>query len=391
MSAGREVPLRLSANSNNTNTNTSTSTNTNTNGTTTTNTSSNNASAGGNTDTVDANKLHMLVYSFLLQNNCGGTAKAFAHTSGLATSGYLTSDSTPTYLTSFDHVSSAEKANLDPAVCGRKDSGTIVTKGDPIPEQQLLLVGENQVDRANKLVDHHIEYLHIRQMICSSIEAGEPKMALDLLSTYFPTVFAPSSSSSRNALPFSPEYTATLLRFRLDTQCYIELIANHKELEALKFGQRTLWQYPDIFDSWLSQCLQQPHPNMILRDEIKRKRAEVMQQITNVAALVAYPDPTKCSLAYLLEQDRRSELAREVNDAILASMQYPREPALVTLVRQLATTSAYLVGCRSSLSLSAAGAALAAGGAKGAETGKHEPWVLDTFVNSDVQGDDILH
>ncbi|KAJ1902092.1 hypothetical protein LPJ66_000267 [Kickxella alabastrina] len=383
MSAGREVPLRLSANSNNIINTINTTSNIN----------SNNASTGGNTDTVDANKLHMLVYSFLLQNNCGGTAKAFAHTSGLATSGYLTSDSTPAYLTSFDHVSSAEKAKLDPAVCGRKDSGTIVTKGDPIPEQQQQqqLVGENQVDRANKLVDHHIEYLHIRQIICSSIEAGEPKMALDLLATYFPTVFAPSSSSSRNTLPFSPEYTATLLRFRLDTQCYIELIANHKELEALKFGQRTLWQYPDIFDSWLSQCLQQPHPNMILRDEIKRKRAEVMQQITDVAALVAYPDPTKCSLAYLLEQDRRSELAREVNDAILASMQYPREPALVTLVRQLATTSAYLVGCRSSLPLSAAGAALSAGGAKGADAGKHEPWVLDTFVNSDVQGDDILH
>ncbi|KAJ2157646.1 hypothetical protein GGH16_005488, partial [Coemansia sp. RSA 560] len=220
--------------------------------------------------------------------------------------------------------------------------------------------------------------------------AGEPQVATDLLSSYFRPVLIPLVSLERpiNSLPIRREFNATLLRFRLDTQYYVELVMNHQELDALQFGQRTLWRYPTIFEAWLEHSLgfaQSPtqtdvepvdvgananeDDEIVPREELKLKRAEIMQHITDVAALVAYPDPRKSTLAYLLAQERRSELAAAVNSAILRSMRFPEEPALVTLVRQLATTSAYLVGYRSS--------------ARTAPIDERPqtrvPWVLDTF------------
>ncbi|KAJ1781268.1 hypothetical protein LPJ59_007085, partial [Coemansia sp. RSA 2399] len=116
---------------------------------------------------------------------------------------------------------------------------------------------ESDIGRANKLIDHHIECLRIRQSICSSIESGEPEVALDLLTTYFRAVLIPPPAENLaiSPLPLRSEFNATLLRFRLDTQYYVELIAKHQELDALIFGQRTLWRYPDIFNTWLNHSL----------------------------------------------------------------------------------------------------------------------------------------
>ncbi|KAJ2777034.1 hypothetical protein GGI15_004645 [Coemansia interrupta] len=270
-------------------------------------------------------------------------------------------------------------------------------------QQKLGESGTSEADRANQIIDHHIEYLRIRQSICMSIESGEPKVALDLLSTYFRTVLIPPPSEClpESSLPTRSEFNATILRFRLDTQYYVELVANGQLLDALKFGQSVIWRYPDIFDTWLSSSLIQQQPQLkadqqsaasyVSREELKLKRADIMQHITNVAALVSYTDPRKSILAYLLDQERRNELAAAVNDAILESMHFPKEPALVTLVRQLATTSAYLVGYRSSSSGRSGGASSGSGsavardsGAAGADSAtRPQPWVLDTFVNSD--------
>ncbi|KAJ1960765.1 hypothetical protein GGI12_003627, partial [Dipsacomyces acuminosporus] len=299
--------------------------------------SSENMRAGGEAESVDASSLHLLVYSYLLHNNLGRTAKAFARTCGLATSGRLTSSDTPEYLSKLfntvedeveeeeeeeeggdddDDADMSEVATTDVSTfkddgrqqpngtsagkpiprasdkraigkrasisdmatdssplslrgslassgsggAGRKDSGVIgdntchgaLSTASQRPTQQSA-----ETERANELIDHHIEYLHIRQSICSSIEAGEPEVALDLLSTYFRTVLIPPPSESLvvGSLPLRREFNATLLRFRLDTQYYVELVANHQELDALIFGQRTLWRYPDIFDTWLNNSL----------------------------------------------------------------------------------------------------------------------------------------
>ncbi|KAJ2545638.1 hypothetical protein GGF49_000147 [Coemansia sp. RSA 1853] len=359
---------------------------------------------------VDSSSLHMLVYSYLLHNNCGRTAQAFARTCGLATSGRLASSEAPPYLSSIFNcidkdvsidVDTRVKSKGKEAVQALKPIEMNGTQNESLPKDAgnnvRCSADTSEVERANKLIDHHIEYLHIRQSICSSIEAGEPKVASDLLSTYFRPVLIPLVSlegPAVNSLPIRREFNATLLRFRLDTQYYVELVSNNQELDALQFGQRTLWRYPTIFEAWLEHSLgftahlpTQPSDaepidigansnrddEIVPREELKLKRAEIMQHITDVAALVAYPDPRKSSLAYLLAQERRTELAAVVNSAILDSMQFPCEPALVTLVRQLATTSAYLVGYRSS--------------ARSAPVDERPqtrvPWVLDTFVNSD--------
>ncbi|KAJ2844310.1 hypothetical protein IWW36_005236, partial [Coemansia brasiliensis] len=234
-----------------------------------------------------------------------------------------------------------------------------------------------------------------------------PEVASDLLSTYFRPVLLPATSSvipAVNSLPNRREFNALLLRLRLDTQYYVELIANHQELDALEFGQRTLWKYPDFFDSWLehslgfsshsssfaNQSFSQSYDSscysdmnslaadnldndeIVSREELKIKRAEIVQHITNVGALAAYPNPRKSSLAYLLSQDRRRELADTVNAAILRCMKFPKEPSLVTLVRQLATASNYLAGHRSS-----------AGKLPNDSAQFQSPWSLHSFVNSD--------
>ncbi|KAJ2815983.1 hypothetical protein FBU31_006738 [Coemansia sp. 'formosensis'] len=408
------------------------------------------------TDPVDARDLHLLVYSYLLHTNCARTASAFARTSGLATSGSLTSASAPAYLSSpFNHsMPDAHTDDLFSAAAAKKGKGCVRMDDDdiiapspppavdlsehsnsatnsgysscvsiseaaaaaalpPLPRRAAVTHATDVASalRARELIEHHIEYLRIRQSICASIEAREPQVALDLLSTYFRSVLIPppAEQPTMNPRPLRREFDATLLRFRLDIQHYVELIATHKELDALQFGQRTLWRYTDIFDAWLNNTItlpsstageslrrhylaqppeqpplsQEPADNdeVVSRVELKQKRAEIMRHITNVAALVAYPDPTQSPLAYLLAQERREELAAAVNAAILQSMSFPREPALVALVRQLATTSAYLVGYRSS---SSSRTAAAVKKDTQQQQQQQQPWVLDTFVNSDA-------
>ncbi|KAJ2716118.1 hypothetical protein H4R19_000821 [Coemansia spiralis] len=375
---------------------------------------------------VDSSTLHMLVYSYLLHTNCGRTAKAFARTSGLATSGRLQSSDAPPYLSTVAGAggedTGADAAQPPTAKGKEKPLHGAARPGAKTPSvvraarvshdgfADPAALDARGAERAGELIDHHIEYLRIRTSICSSIEAGEPAVATDLLSTYFRAVLIPPPSSETPAvssLPFRREFEATLLRFRLDTQHYVELIANHQELDALQFGQRTLWRYPEIFEAWLEHSLGFSAPTsrrdsaaspreppkagaaangtasaadaIVPREELKMKRAEIMQHITDVAALVAYPDPRKSSLAHLLSPTRRSELAAAVNDAILASMRFPREPALVSLVRQLATTSAYLVGYRSS--------ARSPPSPADDRPRPRTPWVLDTFVNSESVAD----
>ncbi|KAJ2552824.1 hypothetical protein EV175_003168 [Coemansia sp. RSA 1933] len=478
---------------------------------------------------VDIGSLHLLIYSYLLHNNCGRSAKAFARTCGLSTSGSLTSDSAPKFLSTLpasddgddegasqygtppqqQQYQQSRSESVSSVVLGKRpeSSGMMVSdEDDPLESQEECLddvgaanqgggksgsgsakgmtsglyatgaaaplpltanadASASDIERANKLIDHHIECLRIRQSICSSIESGEPEVALDLLTTYFRAVLIPPPTENLavSPLPLRSEFNATLLRFRLDTQYYVELIAKHQELDALIFGQRTLWRYPDIFDTWLSYSLgistgnysslskvaaaapgstkasattaaaslsssisrrdqQQQSPKkdtpgtllqqhramdgdaIVPREELKQKRAEIMQHITNVAALVAYHDPHKSILAYLLSQERRNDLAAAVNAAILRTLEFPREPAMVTLVRQLATTSACLVGYPSSTaratgisaSISAAATQSALddhqgsiAGASAVRRSHHQPWVLDMFVNADSDDGNI--
>ncbi|KAJ2449127.1 hypothetical protein GGF42_004872 [Coemansia sp. RSA 2424] len=432
-----------------------------------------------NDQSVNARDLHLLVYSYLLHTNCARTASAFARTCGLATSGSLTSPTAPAYLSEpFNSSTTAATATTAtaPSEQTKKSKGKACADDDDDDESNsaasasrysscvsiaeahatttattaaaaatTMTAGDDDADaRASGLIAHHIEYLRIRQSICASIEAREPEVALDLLSTYFRSVLIPPPSDhlTLSPLPLRQEFNATLLRFRLDIQYYVELISKHKELEALQFGQRTLWRYTDIFDTWLNHSISlssstageslrlhysattttamspPPHPHssaassaslseslspvvadgdddgdVVSRLELKHKRAEIMRHITNVAALVAYPDPSQSPLAYLLTQERREELAATVNAAILKTMSFPREPALVTLVRQLATTSAYLVGyrsARSSTTITKKDEQQQQSTASASAAVRQQPWLLDTFVNSDEAGADTF-
>ncbi|KAJ2591629.1 hypothetical protein H4R99_006684 [Coemansia sp. RSA 1722] len=123
-------------------------------------------SIAGNTGPVDASKLHLLVYSFLLQNNHGRTAQAFARTSGLATSGHLASDTTPAYLsTPFTNNVATDTLPAAANGCGKSSSKKDAQGIEGNGRKDSAVDGDvkQPASSAGELVDHHIEYLRIRQ------------------------------------------------------------------------------------------------------------------------------------------------------------------------------------------------------------------------------------
>ena len=193
-----------------------------------------------------------------------------------------------------------------------------------------------------------------------------------------------------NALPPLPcrrLLSATMLRFRLDSQHFIELIKRGDIIKALEFSQSDLQQYPKILRSWientraldrreggdynengvvdsplytfatshpprptaslliptykLSTPMASSMPKAVFRDhdgsdsesdwepvsceELKEALSDAQTHMTNAAALVAYPQPTQCPINFLLDDEFREQLAEDVNTAILTSMEFPPE------------------------------------------------------------------
>ncbi|KAJ1675010.1 hypothetical protein EV182_002116 [Spiromyces aspiralis] len=430
--------------------------------------------------------LHLLIYAFLLHNNYGRTAEAFSSSCGLLSLGILSPRTSPRYLVRFPNADGEDgdsddrggredvgsldgkpsliggevrtsRMECDDQVIREVDYGNNVVAGNasslsaaiekkqeevesrmPQQQQQQQVAGmagtvrnkEGSSDRTkyrlmhwgSKTLERHQEYLHVRQSTFQAIVAGEIDVAIDLITTYFPSVIV-SSLTMADVMPTAPcrrLLASTMLRFRLDVQYFIELIRGGKILKALKFAQNVLHKYPGILYTWIEQtrilnkaeedpCLdgnvagingeevmavlghhqqregprlsvavplckvseqlnavtgatgsaprsswhQETHNNNNNNDDtdsslssesswelascedLKRALGDAQVHMTNAAALLAYRDPARSPVGYLLDENVRVQLAEDVNTAILLSLGFPAEPALATLVRQM--------------------------------------------------------
>lgn len=140
--------------------------------------------------------------------------------------------------------------------------------------------------------------------LTDAIERGDIPLAFDLIHQHFPVLAA------HDILP--PQDTAEakqwhMILFKLKCQRFIEIIKTSSELEAIRYAQLHL----------------KPANNPWKESQVKE-----------VTALIAYVDPYQSQSKHLLSQERRDQLAKEVNHVLLAQSQLPIQTSIEKLSRQ---------------------------------------------------------
>lgn len=142
-----------------------------------------------------------------------------------------------------------------------------------------------------------------------AIERGDIPQAFDLIQKQFPGLIEggifsedyDGSTTNNNMTGIDTddqdsEETARTSRvlFKLRCQQFIEIVRSATEVEAIRYAQQ-----------YLRPMHKEYHP-----------------MITEVASLIAYADPEQSNQAHLLSQDRRRQLADEVNCIVLGKKLY---------------------------------------------------------------------
>lgn len=127
--------------------------------------------------------------------------------------------------------------------------------------------------------------------LTKAIERGDIVLAFELIKTHFPALAAYDLIS--NSIPPLTDPLATDLQdilVRLRCQRFVEIIrTSSSTLEAIRYAQSHL-----------------KPTNSIAKERVKE-----------VTALIAYVDPHQSQSSYLLSQQRRDDLAAQVNHAVL--------------------------------------------------------------------------
>ncbi|ORZ20767.1 CTLH/CRA C-terminal to lish motif domain-domain-containing protein [Absidia repens] len=171
--------------------------------------------------------------------------------------------------------------------------------------------------------------LDARKDLYDAIERGDIPQAFDLIQKRFPgliqgSVFSEDYDSSNGTTTNNKnnsmtdiddmndyekdEETARTSRvlFKLRCQQFIEIVRSATEVEAIRYAQQYL----------------------------RPMHKEYHAMITEVASLIAYADPEQSNQAHLLSQDRRRQLADEVNCIVLAYCKMPEQTAMEKLHKQ---------------------------------------------------------
>lgn len=126
-----------------------------------------------------------------------------------------------------------------------------------------------------------------------AIEQGDILEAFDLIKKHFPALAAqdlvPNSPTPVNDPEAAQLHTVL---FKLKCQRFIEIIRSttaSSELEAIRYAQTHL----------------------------KATNTELKEKVKEVTALIAYADPQQSQSKHLLTQERREQLAKEVNNVLL--------------------------------------------------------------------------
>ncbi|ORX58847.1 hypothetical protein DM01DRAFT_1381498 [Hesseltinella vesiculosa] len=101
---------------------------------------------------------------------------------------------------------------------------------------------------------------------------------------------------------------ASKVMFKLRCQQFIEIIRSSNEVEAIQYARQHL--------------------------KYMSKDKEYQEMVTEVASLIAYDEPQHSNQAHLLSQDRRRQLADEVNGIVLAYCHLPEQTSVERIQRQ---------------------------------------------------------
>ncbi|GAA5815734.1 hypothetical protein MFLAVUS_009248 [Mucor flavus] len=167
-------------------------------------------------------------------------------------------------------------------------------------------IKKNLIDLDNELTD--------------AIEQGDILEAFALIKTHFPVLA--SLDNVPNSKPPNDLEAIKLhtVLFKLKCQRFIEIIRSttpSSELEAIRYAQTHL----------------------------KATNSELKEKVKEVTALIAYADPHQSQSKHLLTQERREQLAKEVNDVLLAQCNLPVQTSIEKVARQYSLVEEELHKC----------------------------------------------
>ncbi|KAI8342110.1 CTLH/CRA C-terminal to lish motif domain-containing protein [Chlamydoabsidia padenii] len=159
--------------------------------------------------------------------------------------------------------------------------------------------------------------LEARKDLYDAIERGDIPKAFDLIQKRFPglvqnSIFDPTFDNNSNKQDNDMMETETdkaktyRVLFKLRCQQFIEIVRSSNEVEAIEYAHRYFG----------------PVQN------------EYHDMITEVAPLIAYAKPEQSEQAHLLSQERRQQLAEEVNCIVLAYCKMPEQTSMEKLQQQ---------------------------------------------------------
>ncbi|KAI8647615.1 CTLH/CRA C-terminal to lish motif domain-containing protein [Parasitella parasitica] len=172
-----------------------------------------------------------------------------------------------------------------------------------------------KIGRTGKLSPSHQEdesqwtFLDARKSLINAIEQGDIVLAFDLIKKHFPILAAqdliPNGILPPNNRPEVAELQDIL--FQLKCQRFIEIIrTSSSTIEAIRYAQTHL----------------------------KPINSRSTEQVKEVTALIAYADPHQSQSSHLLGQNRREELAKRVDQILLAQCNLPVQTSIEKITRQ---------------------------------------------------------
>ncbi|KAI8379354.1 CTLH/CRA C-terminal to lish motif domain-containing protein [Radiomyces spectabilis] len=171
-------------------------------------------------------------------------------------------------------------------------------------------------DRASSSYEHCIEWplIDARKALYHAIVDGDIAQAFDIIDKHFPALLEqPIDDRSATSTSSSPPQYQYIV-FRLRCQQFVEIIRSSNVVEAIKFAHTHL-----------------------------RSMHKMFQDMTNeVTSLIAYPDPHNSHTRHLLQEERRVELAEDVNRIVLELSNLPVVTSLQKINQQLATVQSEL-------------------------------------------------
>ncbi|KAJ3053047.1 Ran-binding protein 9 [Rhizophlyctis rosea] len=263
------------------------------------------------TPSPEPNIGHRLVYEYLIYNCYSETAKAFGdfHTSSNPSQnrsarkgkGRQTRD----FSTALDRSGGATAMDIDDGMGGNGiDSEGDCTMYDNDASSRpfsstlggTVGIGGLGGDASGSCNSGPLRTLEQRKHLQELVIEGQTQEALKFCHRVFPEALTPDNEAN------------TVMLFQLRCQHFIEC-ARKDSMEALQYAQ-TEMNRPEYHTE------------------------PFKSRFTDIMALIAYPNPETSPVASYLSQDRREEVASNLNSHILSLYGLPTRPAIDSVVRQ---------------------------------------------------------